>query len=266
MGFSGMVEMFLMKAVARVLFVLLMAISMLTMVSAAPVAGHILSINGAGWVEAVAQREAVGGAEVFQGETLVTGEDGRMQVKFVDHGLVSLRPDTRFRIDAFEFEPGGGGGRSFFSLAKGGFRAVTGRIGKLQPEKYRISTPVATLGVRGTDFGAILCAATCAAAFKTVSPGLYARVNQGAIVVQQAGREMLVKAGQVVYIRDSATLPALLSEPPPESFWSLSGRAASMAGLSVSVPAVVGGAALVALPFAVTSENNDNDAPQSPEL
>ena len=44
--------------------------------------------------------------------------------------------------------------RSFFSLLKGGFRTVTGLIGKLRREQYRIDTAVATIGIRGTDYGA----------------------------------------------------------------------------------------------------------------
>lgn len=41
--------------------------------------------------------------------------------------------------------------RAFFRLLKGGFRAVTGAIGKLREEDYRITTPVATIGIRGTE-------------------------------------------------------------------------------------------------------------------
>lgn len=230
-------------------------------------AGRVLSTSGAASVEAVtgSKRVAASGSSVFAGETLVTGADGRMQVKFVDNGLISLRPDTRFRIEEFEFESASGRERSFFSLAKGGFRAVSGRIGKARAEDYRITTPVATLGIRGTDFGAILCVATCAAAFEGVLPGFYARVNQGGIVIRQAGRELFASAGQVVYVKDAATLPVLLSEPPPEAFWSLGDKVGAAVGAGVSVPAVLGGAAIIAVPFAATSGSSNNDSPQSPE-
>lgn len=54
------------------------------------------------------------------------------------------------------------GSRAFLSLLKGGFRAVSGSIGKLNREEYRIVTPVATIGIRGTDYFAVLCDETCA--------------------------------------------------------------------------------------------------------
>lgn len=55
-----------------------------------------------------------------------------------------------------------GGQRAFFRLIKGGFRAVSGAIGKVNRDDYQIATPVATIGIRGTDYVAILCDATCA--------------------------------------------------------------------------------------------------------
>ncbi len=47
-------------------------------------------------------------------------------------------------------------------LVKGGFRAVSGLIGKINREEYRIVTPVVTVGIRGTDYFAVLCDEACA--------------------------------------------------------------------------------------------------------
>lgn len=52
--------------------------------------------------------------------------------------------------------------RAFFRLLKGGFRAVSGLIGKANPAEYRVSTPVATIGIRGTDYLVVICDAACA--------------------------------------------------------------------------------------------------------
>lgn len=53
------------------------------------------------------------------------------------------------------------GSRAFFKLLKGGFRAVSGLIGKVDRNEYRVSTPVATIGIRGTDYLLILCDEKC---------------------------------------------------------------------------------------------------------
>jgi hypothetical protein len=57
---------------------------------------------------------------------------------------------------------GGGSGKSFFSLIKGAMRSVTGLIAKADPQTYRVATPVATMGVRGTDFKLVYCNNDCA--------------------------------------------------------------------------------------------------------
>ena len=104
-------------------------------------------------------RAAVRGAEVEVGETVETA-DGRVQLRFNDGANMSLQPDTRFRIDEFRLVEKSGKAssddRSFFSLLKGGFRTITGLIGKLRREQYKVDAVVATIGIRGTDYSAQL--------------------------------------------------------------------------------------------------------------
>lgn len=52
--------------------------------------------------------------------------------------------------------------RAFFRLVKGGFRTITGIIGKANQEDYRVTTPTATIGIRGTEWVAWICDAACA--------------------------------------------------------------------------------------------------------
>jgi len=52
--------------------------------------------------------------------------------------------------------------RSFLRLIKGGFRTVSGLIGKSNAEEYRVTTPVATIGIRGTDYYTFICDLACA--------------------------------------------------------------------------------------------------------
>lgn len=53
------------------------------------------------------------------------------------------------------------GTRAFYRLVKGGFRSVSGLIGKVNREDFRVSTPVATIGIRGTEWGARICQGGC---------------------------------------------------------------------------------------------------------
>ena len=92
---------------------------------------------------------------IYLHETLVTGDGSQAQVVFTDNSLMAFQPKTTFHIDTYQFDaknPTASTGRYIVNLVKGGFRTVTGWIGKSQPDNYEVHTPVATIGVRGTDY------------------------------------------------------------------------------------------------------------------
>lgn len=104
-----------------------------------------------------AARPMLRGERIAAGET-VDSVDGRVQLRFRDGASMSLQPATRFRIDRFRYaggDPAAGDG-VLMTLLKGGLRTVTGWLGKKDRSQYRIDTTVATIGIRGTEFGAIL--------------------------------------------------------------------------------------------------------------
>ena len=92
-------------------------------------------------------------AEVYADDLLTTGKKGRLQVRFTDGSRLSLRSDTEFKIAEYRFdaaEPTEG--KAIYKLLKGGMRTLSGQIGKVDKEDYRLETTVATIGIRGTDF------------------------------------------------------------------------------------------------------------------
>jgi hypothetical protein len=95
-------------------------------------------------------RAARVGDVVNEGDVLVTGKDGEMHLTMQDTGFIALRPDTRMRIASYKAD-GGDDDKAIFRLLAGGFRSVTGWIGKFNPRAYRVQTPTATIGIRGTD-------------------------------------------------------------------------------------------------------------------
>lgn len=99
------------------------------------------------------ERVLAKGAVIQPGETIITGIDGRAQLKFDDGARLSLQPETEFRIDEYVFSgEAKGQEKGFFSLIKGGLRTITGLIGRQNKQAYRMNTPAATVGIRGTEF------------------------------------------------------------------------------------------------------------------
>src|SRR5262245_17594211 len=90
------------------------------------------------------------GAELDSGDTIRTNE-GRAQIRFTDGSYVSLQPNTDFAINDYNYNgKTDGSERGFFGLVKGAMRTVTGSIGRVNRNAYRIATPTATIGIRGT--------------------------------------------------------------------------------------------------------------------
>lgn len=96
------------------------------------------------------ERPLVRGAELDNGDTVRTA-DGRAQLRFSDGAYVSLQPNSEFAIRDYRFDgKTDGAERGFFGLAKGAMRTVSGLIGRVNRDRYQITTPTATIGIRGT--------------------------------------------------------------------------------------------------------------------
>ncbi len=115
------------------------------------------------------------------------------------------------------------GSRAFFKLLKGGFRAVSGLIGKVDRNDYRVSTPVATIGIRGTDYLLVLCDEKCATdpvISDTVPEGakiegglVVGVISGGVAVLNNAGKEASLTENQYLINLPDGTQIMLPFEP-----------------------------------------------------
>lgn len=120
---------------------------------AADPAGQVTRIKGEASVASAAERHALAqGGAVFAGDTVTTGEDARLELTMIDGTKVTLGDDSELRIDDYVYSPHGKTGNGALTLTHGVFRAVTGALAKLAGEPFQVATPVASIGIRGTDF------------------------------------------------------------------------------------------------------------------
>lgn len=113
-------------------------------------AGKIIFVAGAAQV---VDQPAALGAAVGEGELLSTGADGYLYVKTIDNGLFILRPNTKARIAAYYVDRANPANtRVKLELLSGVARSQSGEAVKQARQNFRFNTPVAAIGVRGTDF------------------------------------------------------------------------------------------------------------------
>src|SRR5690606_32999933 len=90
------------------------------------------------------------GTKLKPGDTIVTGEGGFVHVKMADGGLVAVRPLSLFEIEVFDYRRQAHSDRVRYRLEEGVARSITGAVGETNKESFRLNTPVAAVGVRGT--------------------------------------------------------------------------------------------------------------------
>jgi len=124
------------------------------------------------------------GDAVRVGDRLYTEAGGHVHVRFVDDALVSVRPSSTLDIVRYDYDAKNPSDSAVkFELSEGVARAISGEAAKSARQRFRLNTPIAAIGVRGTDF------VVSADALST-----RALVNEGSIVVAPFSSECSVEA------------------------------------------------------------------------
>jgi len=85
---------------------------------------------------------------VYKGDVVQTGADGKVGITFTDGTAFNLSSNARMILNEFVYDPNGNSNSTLFSLTKGTFTFIAGKVAKTGDMK--IDTPVATMGIRGT--------------------------------------------------------------------------------------------------------------------
>jgi len=134
--------------IASLIFVILPA-------RAEQLAGEVTAALGEAQIVASVgdKRTAVQGMQLHVGDILQTGTGGHMHIRMIDDALVSLRPNSKLKIASYTYKPGVTATTQIrLDLLYGTVRSVTGKGGELAKDRFRMNTPLAAIGVRGTDF------------------------------------------------------------------------------------------------------------------
>jgi len=156
-------------------------------------------------------------SKIQQGDTLITESNTYTRVKFLDNAEIVLRPGSQLVVKSYLYDADKPAQDNVaLSLVKGGLRAVTGLVGKRNHDAVSFDTPTATIGIRGTHFGALFCQNDCGgvptSSGSTPANGLHVDVAQGAIVVSNPAGQQVYQAGWFGYVASGSTPPVVV--PP----------------------------------------------------
>jgi hypothetical protein len=152
------------------------------------VTGKVERVAPDGTVRALLQGDAVRRHDVVR-----TAAGSHAQLVMTDEALIAVRPESSLRIDEYRYAGAQHGGRAVFELMKGGFRSITGVIGRDDKSQYRLSTPTASIGIRGTDHETFVAEA-----------GTYNRVTVGGTYLQSAHGRLEIGPGETGFAGSQA--------------------------------------------------------------
>ena len=109
-------------------------------------------------------------SNIFENDEIHVGKSGRAQFRMIDKAIISLQENSVLQIKEYRYKTPGKPDSSLLELLSGGLRTITGAIGKGNKKAYELRTPLATIGIRGTDYEV-----------EIVSNGMYVAVWEGVI-------------------------------------------------------------------------------------
>ena len=145
--------------------------------------------------------------DILQYDTVKTG-NGKVGILFVDDTRVDVTQHSKLIIDEFVFDPNSGKGKLNLSAKLGTIRYASGQIAKNSRQDIKITTPTATIGVRGTDFSMTIDELGGSTIILLPSCDVNGNCLVGEISVESA-------AGQVILNQAFQATQVVVPEKPP---------------------------------------------------
>ncbi len=158
-------------------------------------AGTVVAVRGRVEVERQGARQRLRARDPVYVEDTIHTNNGRVQLMFTDHSLVSLGRNTVFSVREYRYRPGEGEGALKTRVAEGVFRVVGGAITRIAPENFTTETPTATIGIRGSMYSGIYRNQTLSVLFEG-GRGIFVRNRFGAIDLLRPNLMTTVPAGR----------------------------------------------------------------------
>jgi hypothetical protein len=85
--------------------------------------------------------------DIYHNELIETFDDSATELAFLDETTINLGPNSSIVLDEFVYDPDPSNSSFVLSVTQGALRFTSG---VLPDDSYKINTPVATIGIRGT--------------------------------------------------------------------------------------------------------------------
>ncbi len=152
------------------------------------------------------------GQPVYLGDKVITGETGYVRLRMIDDAVLDLRCYSIMVIEEYALNTQNR--KSILNLLQGSLRKVSGKIGKMTEDIYELRTPVASVGVRGTEYALRVFQSKGCGGTIDADDGFYLEVINGLVDVHnEAGNEVVAK-GETAYVPVPKAVPQKIKVKP----------------------------------------------------
>ena len=152
------------------------------------------------------------GYPVFLGDKVVSGESGSVRLRMIDEALLDLGCLSIMVIEEYALNTSNR--KSILNLLQGSLKKITGKIGKMTEDVYELRTPLASVGVRGTEYALRVFQSKGCGGTIDADDGLYLEVIKGLVdVFNEAGHEVIAK-GETAYVPLPKAVPRKVKIKP----------------------------------------------------
>ena len=149
--------------------------------------------------------------DIFQGDVIITKTGASIGISFVDDTIFSIGENGRMVIDEMVYDSETQEGTFNTSILQGVFSFVSGKIAKSEPDAMMLTTPVATIGIRGTKVAGVAAQEGTENTLLLLPENVNGQQIVGEVTVtNQGGSSVLNQMGASLSVSSSFTQP-----PPP---------------------------------------------------
>lgn len=89
---------------------------------------------------------------ISNNDFIETKTNSKVKITFIDNTVITIGKESSLKIEDYFFDSNNkNSAKTELNVSKGAFHAITGQIGKVNPEKFKLKTKNATIGIRGTE-------------------------------------------------------------------------------------------------------------------
>lgn len=137
-------------------------------------------------------------SQIEESSEIQTSNNSKIQLLFKDNTIITIGKNSNFKVSEYKFNEEKKEYKASFSLIKGTFRTITGKIGKIAPNKFKLNSKTSSIGIRGTQI---------VASIDGNSETIYCTEGEIVVISLTDGTQITLREGESLKVSTKSSTP-----------------------------------------------------------